>query len=155
MKCKIRPARCLELAFGGNRPRMMPHVYNAQNNLTAKNDLFFPAASAQPEQALHLTSLPDKRRPLEVTHGVSPQCWYGIAEFKWHKMFFSLLTQKEMCLSIYNRKHCLKKIYPPVRPKIFRMSAKSRINFKQNSKGWWWGSPRTSNQGMVLCFGIT
>lgn len=61
---------------------MMPHVYNAQNNLTAKNDLFSQAASARTEQALLFPSLPDKRRPLQVTHWVSPQCEYEIAEFK-------------------------------------------------------------------------
>lgn len=133
MKCKIGPALCLQLAFGGNRPRMMPHVYNAQNNLTAKNDLFSHAVGAQTEQALLFASLPDKRRPLQVTHWSVPSVNMTLLNLS-DRRCFSLLMQKEMCQIIYNRKYCWKKIYPPViRIKVPRMSAKPRTNFKENS----------------------
>lgn len=80
--------KCRRLAFGGQRPRMMPCVYNVQNNPTTKNGLSSPAASTQTEKPCtwHLCQI--RGGSLKVTHGKSPKSWLEIAELQWHKMIF-------------------------------------------------------------------
>lgn len=88
MKCKTKPATCPGLASGGQRPRMMAHVYNVQNNPTTKNGLSSLAASTQTEKPCtwHLCQI--RGGLWKSPAGKSPQCWHEIAELKWHKMIF-------------------------------------------------------------------
>lgn len=79
MTCKTKPARCLRLAFGGQGPRMMPCVYNVQNNPTTKNGLSSPAASTQTEKPCtwHLCQIRrvSGSHPREKSPMLTWNCW--------------------------------------------------------------------------------